>query len=96
MERRKIKDKMTLRTKEHKEAYDLEEKPWKEEKPLSEKIHNVNMSIGFDDDIKGVFIKKDVAQAVERLKEDIDELKREELGRTTVKLLIDRRFGDLK
>ena len=66
------------------------------EKPLSEKIHNVNMSIGFDDDIKGVFIKKDVAQAVERLKEDIDELKREELGRTTVKLLIDRRFGDLK
>jgi len=73
---------MTLRTKEHKEAYDLEKKPWKEEKPLSEKEWMWRS--------KKWFPKEDVAHAVERLKivlENISVFYEDE---------IDEIFGDLK
>ena len=75
---------MTLRTKEHKEAYDLEEKPWKEEKPLSEKEWMWRS--------KKWFPKEDVAQALKKLKDfapyDVRDIKR-------LNEYINEIFGDL-
>jgi len=77
------------------EEYTDEEKSeykelWSKEKPLIEKVENINISIGFGEHIKEMFFRKDVAHAVDRLKEELRH------GLTGWKDKIDEIFGDLK